>query len=78
MKSNFTSLEILLYNEPIGALSLLPSEHIALAFYESYVENQNRPILSLSFKDKFGDLITDMRPTKVQVPSVWGLSGKKI
>jgi serine/threonine-protein kinase HipA len=61
-------LDVLLYGEPIGTLTHLPGDRTLFAFNESYVANPERPTLSLSFKDSFGELITDTRPTRVRVP----------
>lgn len=61
-------LDVLLYGEPIGTLTLLPGDRTLFAFNESYVANPDRPTLSLSFKDSFGELMTDTRPTRVRVP----------
>jgi serine/threonine-protein kinase HipA len=62
-------LDVLLYGEPIGTLTHLPGDRTLFAFNESYVANPERPTLSLSFKDSFGELITDTRPTRVRVPT---------
>ena len=59
---NISQLNVLLYDKKIGSLHLLPGERILFVFEPEYIENINRPILSLSFKDTFGDLITEFRP----------------
>lgn len=61
-------LNILLHNEPIGTLTLLPGEQNVFSFNQAYMDNPNRPTLSLSFKDNIGGLITGVRPTRTQVP----------
>jgi serine/threonine-protein kinase HipA len=61
-------LNILLHKEHIGTLTLLPGEQNVFAFSQAYIDNPNRPTLSLSFKDKFGGLLTDVRSTRIQVP----------
>jgi serine/threonine-protein kinase HipA len=61
-------LDVLLYGEPIGTLTLLQGERTLLAFNEAYIDNSERPVLSLSFKDALGELITDFKPTRVRVP----------
>jgi serine/threonine-protein kinase HipA len=38
------------------------------AFNQDYIDDPHRPILSLSFKDQFGDLVTDFRPVQQVVP----------
>ena len=61
-------LDVRLYDEPIGTLTHLQGERTIFAFNEDYVENQDRPTLSLSFKDDLGGLITNIRPTRRVVP----------
>ena len=61
-------LDVLLYGEPIGTITLVPPERSLFAFNQSYIDNPARPTLSLSFKDSLGELITDLRPTRVRVP----------
>ena len=55
-------LEVLLYGEPIGTLTRVPGDRSLFAFNEDYVTNEDRPVLSLGFKDSFGQLITEFRP----------------
>ncbi|MBI2337010.1 MAG: HipA domain-containing protein [Deltaproteobacteria bacterium] len=62
------SLNVLLYGEPIGMLTFLPGEQTILSFNQSYLNHPSRPVLSLSFKDTFGGLITDFKPTRIQLP----------
>ncbi len=38
------------------------------AFTEGYIADENRPTLSLSFKDALGSLIKDVRPTQTRLP----------
>jgi serine/threonine-protein kinase HipA len=61
-------LDALLHGEPIGTITLVPPERALFAFNQSYIDNPARPTLSLSFKDSLGELITDIRPTRVRVP----------
>ena len=61
-------LTVLLHNQPIGTLTLLPGDRTLFAFEQDYIDNAQRPTLSLSFKDIYGDLITDVRPTQTRVP----------
>ena len=55
-------LEVLLYGEPVGTLTLVPGDRSLFAFNEDYIANEERPVLSLGFKDSFGQLITEFRP----------------
>lgn len=62
-------LDVRLYDEPIGTLTHLQGDRTIFAFNEDYVDNPDRPTLSLSFKDDLGGLITRIRPTQRVVPS---------
>ena len=57
--ANVTVLEVSLYGEPIGTLTLLPGDQTLFAFHQDYIDNPKRPTLSLSFKDLLGG--TDYR-----------------
>jgi serine/threonine-protein kinase HipA len=67
--AKITTLNILLYNKPIGKLTKLPDDQIIFTFDQSYINNPNRPTLSLSFKDQYGGLITDIPPARSQLPA---------
>lgn len=60
-------LDVLLYNEPIGTLTRVGGDRNLFAFNDAYIADQNRPVLSLRFKDQFGELITAFRPTQTRV-----------
>lgn len=60
-------LDVALYRRRVGTLSLLPGDQTLFAFDEAYIEDANRPTLSLSFKDSLGGLITDPRPVRQRV-----------
>lgn len=57
-------LEVRLYGEVIGTLTRVPGDRTLFAFEESYIDNTIRPTLGLGFKDEFGELLTDFRPTQ--------------
>lgn len=61
--SDLTTLELFLHENQIGTLTRLPNEKVLLAWTRSYLKDESRDTLSLSFKDQMGDLITDFRPT---------------
>ena len=65
--SSVQTLFVKLYGEPIGTLTLLQGDRSIFAFNDAYVANDARPTLSLSFKDEFGDLITQSRPTQTSL-----------
>ena len=60
-------LDVLHYGEPIGTLTRVGGDRSLFAFNDSHVENRERPVLSLGFKDQFGELITAFRPTQTRV-----------
>jgi len=57
-------LNILLHGEHIGALTNVGNDRSLFSFNDSYIGNANRPALGLRFKDSFGELITDFKPTQ--------------
>jgi serine/threonine-protein kinase HipA len=65
---DFAVLEVLLHGKPIGTLTRLPGDRVLFAFTEGYIADENRPTLSLSFKDALGSLIKDVRPTQTRLP----------
>ena len=66
--SDVSVLDVRLYDRSVGSLTLLPGDRTVFAFSEDYVADDNRPTLSLSFKDDLGGLITKLRPTQRVVP----------
>lgn len=55
------ALNICLYGQPIGTLLALPNDRSIFAFHEDYMENPNRPTLSLSFKNDEGRFLHELR-----------------
>jgi serine/threonine-protein kinase HipA len=68
MMRDFAVLDVRLYGQPIGTLTRLPGDQVLFAFNETYIANEDRPTLSLSFKDIRGGLIKDVRPTQTRLP----------
>ena len=60
-------LKVLLYNRQIGTLTHLPGDRNLFAFDQDYIQNPSRPTLSLSFKDKFGELSTNIKITQTRL-----------
>lgn len=60
-------LDVLLYDVPIGTLTRIDGDRTLFAFNDEYISDENRPVLGLGFKDEFGELITDFRPTRASV-----------
>jgi serine/threonine-protein kinase HipA len=61
-------LDVLLHEEQIGTLTLIQGSRTLFTFNKAYVDNLDRHTLSLSFKDQFGQLRTDIPPTNLRVP----------
>lgn len=59
-------LNVNLYDTSIGTLTRVSGDRYLFAFNEDYIHNPQRPTLSLSFKDSFGDLRTDFRPVQTR------------
>ena len=62
-----TVLEVLLHGEPVGALTRLQGDRSIFAFDQGYIDDAGRPVLSLSFKDNLGELMTDFRPVQTSI-----------
>lgn len=60
-------LDVLLYGEPIATLTRVGGDRTLFAFNDSYIENEQRPVLGLGFKDSLGQLITEFRPVQTRV-----------
>ena len=65
--ANVSVLEVLLYGEPIGTLTRVEGDRSLFAFNEEYIADENRPVLGLGFKDRFGELLTEFRPYQTRV-----------
>lgn len=61
-------LDVRLHGDRIGTLTLIPGDRTLFAFDKAYIENPERATLSLSFKDQFGELLTQVKPNNVRVP----------
>lgn len=66
--ADISVLDIALYGQRVGTLTLLPGDQTLFAFDQAYIDDPDRPTLSLSFKDVLGELITDVRPVRTRVP----------
>ena len=59
-------LEVLLHGSPVATMTRVGGDRILFAFNEAYIGDDNRPVLSLGFRDHLGELITDFRPTRTR------------
>lgn len=60
-------LTVSLAGTPIGNLTYLGQDRSLFTFQETYLENPNRPTLSLSFKDQFGQILSNFPPTQTKL-----------
>src|SRR5438874_3308874 len=60
-------LNVLLHDKAVGTLTRLAGDRSLFAFNQSYIDDERRATLSLSFKDALGGLITDIRQTQTRV-----------
>lgn len=63
-----STLNVELHGKVIGTLTRFPDDRTLFAFTKDYIDNPQRPTLSLSFKDIYGGLDTETKPTKTRVP----------
>ncbi len=62
-----TVLNIRLHNENIASLTHVGHDRSLFSFNESYIENPKRHTLGLRFKDSFGELIAEFKPTQTRL-----------
>ena len=62
------SLAVLLHGRRVGIINRLTGDQHIFAFEEDYIDEVNRPTLSLSFKAQSGGLVTAVRPVRRRLP----------
>jgi serine/threonine-protein kinase HipA len=62
-------LNVQLGARAVGTITHVQGNRNLFAFDQAYIDDANRPTLSLSFKDQYGGLITDFKPVGQVVPS---------
>lgn len=67
LSNNVSTLNVLLYGEPIATITHVGNDRTLFAFNEAYANDETRPVLSLSFKDSLGGLITQFKPTQTKL-----------
>lgn len=67
-KTRPSVLEVWLNQTRVGTLTNLPYDRNLFVFDEDYVADRNRPVLSLSFYDVNGNLITEPQEVQTKVP----------
>ncbi|MGI5308692.1 type II toxin-antitoxin system HipA family toxin [Rheinheimera sp. WS51] len=62
--NNVSTLNVLLYGEPIATITNVGNDRTLFAFMDSYIHAESRPVLGLGFKDSLGGLLTSFKPTQ--------------
>jgi serine/threonine-protein kinase HipA len=62
------ALSVQLHGRQIGIITRLAGDRQLFAFEQDYIDDQQRPTLSLSFKGSTGGLVTNFRPVGRRVP----------
>ncbi|HET7213249.1 MAG TPA: HipA domain-containing protein [Terriglobia bacterium] len=65
---NLNALAVLLHGRRVGIINRLAGERQIFAFEQDYIDDPQRPTLSLSFKSATGGLVTAVRPVSRRVP----------
>ncbi len=60
-------LDVLFHGDPVGTLTRVGDDRALFAFNGSYIEDAARPVISLGFKDRFGELIAGFPPTQTRM-----------
>jgi len=62
------ALSVRLHGKQIGVINHLAGDRQIFAFEQDYIDDPQRPTLSLSFKGRTGGLVTALRPVPRRVP----------
>jgi serine/threonine-protein kinase HipA len=62
------ALSVRLHGRQIGVITRLAGDRQLFAFEQDYIDDPQRPTLSLSFKGRTGGLVTTLRPVPRRVP----------
>src|ERR1039457_2928814 len=62
------ALSVRLHGRQIGVITRLAGDRHLFAFEQDYIDDPQRPTLSLSFKGRTGGLVTTLRPVPRRVP----------
>ena len=65
--ADVTVLEVLLHGVPVGTLTHVGGDRTVFALNDDYIDDEDRPVLGLGFKDQLGKLITEFRPCRTRV-----------
>ena len=67
MTNHVSTLNVLLYGEPIATITNVGNDRTLFAFMDSYIHDESRPVLGLGFKDALGGLLTNFKPTQTKL-----------
>jgi serine/threonine-protein kinase HipA len=67
MTNHVSTLNVLLYGEPIATITNVGNDRTLFAFMDSYINHESRPVLGLGFKDALGGLLTNFKPTQTKL-----------
>ena len=67
MNNEVSTLNILLHGECIGTITHVGNDRTLFSFTDSYINDPSRSVLGLGFKDAFGGLLTNFRPTQTRL-----------
>ncbi|URQ90966.1 HipA domain-containing protein [Pseudoalteromonas sp. SCSIO 43101] len=67
MTNHVSTLNVLLYGEPIATVTNVGNDRTLFAFMDSYIYDDSRPVLGLGFKDALGGLLTNFKPTQTKL-----------
>lgn len=67
MSNHVSTLNVLLYGEPIATITHVGNDRTLFAFTDAYASDESRPVLSLGFKDALGSLLTNFKPTQTKL-----------
>lgn len=62
------ALSVKLHNRRIGVINRLGGDQYYFSFEQDYIDDPNRPVLSLSFKGQRGGLVLPRRPITARLP----------
>jgi serine/threonine-protein kinase HipA len=67
-RKKLNALSVRLHGKQIGVITRLAGDRQIFAFEQDYIDDSQRPTLSLSFKGSTGGLVTNFRPVGRRVP----------
>lgn len=67
MTNYVSTLNVLLYGNPIATITNVGNDRTLFAFMDSYINDESRPVLGLGFKDSLGGLLTNFKPTQTKL-----------